>query len=263
MRNNDELNPSFKDYLDELTKNNIVLGVALTGSCGRDDNDKYSDIDYVIFVKERTEDIKEGKFFLNDMLFDSRITELRSLMGSHWSRDMFFAYLNCRLLYDKNGEIERILNEKRRQWEKEWIKEISLTLVNMSVIFRFSDNWKGLNADSHYLKFLRRKDYISAHRVLNLGYELILDSLYLLNNKAIPDFKNKIKLLYGLDWMLKENEPFLKEAVLVLENSEQDCVRRYQIMMKIIESIKNYADKNIVLADDLYKYYLNNRKYES
>lgn len=259
MRKNYKLNPNFKNYLDKLTKDDSVLGVALTGSCGRYDNDKYSDIDYVIFVKEGKGDIKEGKFFLNDMLFDSRIVELKFFAENHWSRDMYFAYLNCRLVYDKNREIERILNKKRQQWKKERIKEISLTLVNMSVIFRFSDNWKELNADSHYLKFLRRKDYISAHRVLNLGYELILDLFYLLNNKTIPDSKNKIKLLCGLDWMPKKKEFFLKEAIIILENSKQDCNRRYQIMMQVVDSIKNYADKNIMLADDLYKYYLNNR----
>jgi hypothetical protein len=82
---------------------------------------------------------------------------------------------------------------------------------------------------------------------------------YLLNNKPIPDTKNKIKLLYSLIWTPKKTNSFLRESVLILKYTEHDCDRRYQIMMETLDGIKKYVDENVILEDDLYSYYLNNR----
>lgn len=249
----------FKNHLGELVKNESVLGVAITGSFSRNDNDEYSDIDYVVFANKNVKKIKEGKFFYNTILFDSRIINTLHLEKDTWSRDMYFAYLNCNIIYDKGGIIKKMLNKKRLQWENSRIKEISLTLVNLSVIIKFSDNWKGLYADSHYLKFIKRKDYISAHRVLNLGLELILDLLYLINKTPIPDVKNKSRLLANLAWAPNKTNNFLARSMLVMGKTKADCNRRYNAMNNYLKIIKKYIDKNIILDDDLYKYYLINR----
>jgi hypothetical protein len=259
MKNEDNLNPSFSRYLTELMSNKSVLGVALTGSFGRNDNDKYSDIDFVVFIDSKSNNIREGKFIYDNLLFDSRVEELNLLKDSNWSQDDYFAYLGCRLVYDKDGVVKKIFNKKKELWKKNLSREISLTLVKLSVIFNFSDNWRGLMADSHYIKFIKREDFISAHRILNLGFELILDLLYLLCEKPIPDIKNKTKLLSCLNWKPKGVNLFLEDSVLILEKSERDCDRRYQSMKDCIRDIKRYIDKNIILAENLYQYYLSNR----
>jgi predicted nucleotidyltransferase len=261
MRNNSISVLTFMKYLGQLSQNKAVLGVALTGSYGRNSSDEYSDIDYVIFVDKKlnVSEIKEGKFFYDKILFDSRIVEVEYLEKSSWSRDMYFAYLNCDVVYDKSKIISGILDKKRVQWEDCLTKEISLELVKLSVIFSFSDNWRGLKSDSHYFKFLKRKDFISTHRVLNVGFELILDLLYLLNKKPIPDIKNKTRFLSDLAWFPVEIRSFLADSILIFNESAVDCKRRYGIMMKCMGVLKKYIDKNVVLSSDLYEYYLNNR----
>lgn len=261
MKDNSDLKTIFKKYLKELIKNEFVLGVAITGSYGRNDSDQYSDIDYVVFIDNKSYEAKitEGKFFYDKILFDSRIVDLESLKKEDWSCDMYFSYLNGNIIYDKSRIVKKILGEKMSQWEKNIAREISMTLVNLSVIFRFSDNWRGLNADSHYFKFIKRKDYTSAHRVLNLGFELILDLLYLINKKPIPDAKNKTRLLNNLNWIPKEINASLAKSLLVIKKTKSDCERRYNSMNKCLEIIKEYVDKNIILDDNLYEYYLKNR----
>jgi predicted nucleotidyltransferase len=261
MRDSNKEETIFKKYFGELKRDESIIGIALTGSYAREDNDKYSDVDYIIFSNKRPMEAKlrEGKFLYEKIIFDSRVTELNSLKQSDWSRDMHFAYLNCKIIYDKDGSVRSFLDKKRYQWECGLTREISLTLVNMSVIFKFSDNWKGLNADSHYFKFLERDDIVSAHRVLNIGFELMLDLLYLINRRPIPDIKNKTRLLFDLAWIPEEINFILAESILVLEKSVVDCERRYELMMECIGILKRYIDENIVLDDDLYTYYLNNR----
>lgn len=46
---------------------------------------------------------------------------------------------------------------------------------------------------------------------------------------------------------------------MILKYTEHDCDRRYQIMMETLDGIKKYVDENVILEDDLYSYYLNNR----
>lgn len=256
MKNNKSV---FKNYFNYLIKNESVLGVVVTGSFSRNGNDQYSDLDYVVIVDKNLVKIKEGKFFHKETPFDSRVVKLTSLERCSWSRDMYFAYLNCNIVYDKGGVIKKMLNKKKLQWKNNIVKEINFTLINLSVIFKFSDNWKGLYSESHYLKFIKRKDYISAHRVLNLGFELILDLFYLINNTPIPDIKNKTRCLSDLTYIPEETNNFLAESILVKEKTKTDCDRRYEAMNNFLKIIKKYINDNIILDIDLYKYYLKNR----
>ena len=151
----DSFDSAVTSYVDELIQNDCVVGILLTGSAGRDDYDEFSDIDNVVvvnevFFKDLKLNIKEGKFYRNNFLFDSRIVSLESFVGP-WSDDMFFAYLkSAKIVFDQTQSIKKTIGIKNRDWLKISNHKLFLALVNLSVIFEFVDNWKNLKTTTHY-----------------------------------------------------------------------------------------------------------------
>lgn len=249
-----------KIYLDQIIRtNNAVVGVALTGSAGRNDVDQYSDIDNVVFV-DGAHKIKEGKFIFHELLFDTRIANINKIARSDWTDDMYSAYFNSYIIYDPNNIVKNLISEKRIQWESIVNRKLALSLVNLSIIYKFDDNWKALKTDTHYDKFLKRKDYISLHRLLTSGFEIILDIFYLMNKTPVPDMKNKIRLLKNLAVLPADINKLLSDAFTVNFHDEKDSKRRYYIMTLLITDIKKHLEKSgIKIPDNLYSYYLSQR----
>lgn len=247
-----------RSYSNDISKTKNVKGIILTGSAGREDRDILSDIDNVVLTDGES-GVIEGKKTLRKYLFDTRILDINKFSSSKWSQDMYFAYLNGKIIYDFEGNVQDIIDQKKKEWEDNLEKNISLALVNMSVIYCFRDNWKGLKTDTHFEKFIKRKDYVSAHRVLNFGQELLLDVLYLINRERIPDTKSKIKLITELEWLPKNFLGLFNEVFLIKEITQSDAERRYCLTIGCLKEIKVHINKNFKLKDNLYQFYLTNR----
>ncbi len=245
-------------YSEEVSKQTNVVGIILTGSAGRRDFDQYSDIDNVVVVKGK-HSVKEGKFVRGEFLFDTRVVTINEL-GVDWSDDMYFAYLNSSIVDDSEGLIKNIFKARAGMWKSLVSKKISISLVELSTIYEFKDNWKSLKTKTHYKKFIERKDYLSAHRLLNLGFEIILNTLYLSNLKPVPDNKNKIKLLHTLDVITPGIADLFTKAYIVKSIDNKDLNRRYDILNSLVLHTKKALIKKIKLPDDLYKFYLKERK---
>jgi|SRR2546429_2994066 len=256
MSRRDEL---IKSYVSDVTKEKNVAAIALTGSAGRGDYDQHSDVDVVVFLTGPSRSVKDGKFIFNELLFDVRISDLGCLKKADWSQDMFFAYLTSRVAYDRDGEIGKLIESKKSLWREKVTSLLCISLVNLSVIFEFDDNWRGLKAHTHYQKFIRRGDIKSAHQLLNRGFDLILDCVYLLNRSPIPDYKNKVRCLKGLDWLPNQLELLIEEGLLVKSFLPKDAERRHSILKKYLNEIRNQCDLNFELPSNIYRYYLDNR----
>lgn len=248
------------NHLLELLENESVLGIVLTGSYGRGMSDEFSDLDYVVFVNKRN-DIKNGKFYIKNLTMDARVEFFDEFKEGMWSDDMYFAYLNSRVLFDKYNNIKSLFEQKSREWESDISRRVSLNLVNLSVLVAFPDNWRGLKSDTHYDKYIGRNDDIGAYRVLNKAYEIILETVYLLNHGTIPDFKNKSRLITNLRWCPDKllNDESHEALLHTTDLSEESFKNRYEAITNVVIDIKNYVDKNFELSDDLYNYYLLNR----
>ncbi len=251
-------------YVNELIKNQAVDGIMLTGSAGRGDYDEFSDIDNVIVVNELFSNesklsIQEGKFLRNNFLFDTRVITSESFKG-FWSDEMFFAYLkSSKIVADNSRVIIKTLNIKKEDWLKIVTHKLLLSFVNLSVIFEFEDNWKNLKTITHYQKYLERKDYISANRLLNIAFEKVIDIIYFMNQSPVPDAKNKLKLLKILTLLPDSYEILFRESIIVPTLTLGTAQMRYSHLAKLINEMVKILDSRIEIPEDLYSYYLRNR----
>ena len=249
-----------KVYIEEVSKDANVVGIALTGSVAREDFDKYSDVDLVIFTNLKNSQQREGKFNFDKYIFDIRICSINILKRMYWSYDMYFAYIYSKIIYDPNYRVRNLIEERKKIWKRNIVHHLIMNLVQLSVIFRFEDNWKGLKADTHYHKSLSRGDVACAHRILNVGSELILDTLYLLNDNPVPDPKNKVKMLKVMTLLSEESISLIDQLLLITSNEKSDVERRYQIISEFVHLIKSSIDSSDKhLPKDFYQYYIKNR----
>jgi hypothetical protein len=257
---NFSLKNTLSDYVTELEKDKSIVGAVLTGSAGRGDRDAYSDVDIVVFLQKQDSEVREGKFDFKGQPFDVRISEFARTQEMVWTPDENFAYLNSETIYDPQGQIREMITQKKSEWTAEVSRRIILSLVQLSVILQFEDNWKGLKADTHYKKFISRGDYFSAHRTLNLGLELVLDLNYLLNDKPPPDYKNKLRVLERIISPSVETLNQIKEFAQLGNASLTEAERKYELLKLLTDSIKkSVALLNQEFPGDFYQFYLKNR----
>jgi predicted nucleotidyltransferase len=261
--NNSTSTPSIEvlnDYVMKLSEHENVSGIVLTGSIGRGDNDEYSDVDVVVFTGKGKPDFQEGKFDFRGYLFDVRICDLEQVRGMSWSYDMYFAYLNSQIIYDPENAVQQLIADKKKEWQESISAHIILSSVQLSVIFEFEDNWRGLKTKTHYHKFLSREDFLSAHRVLNLGFEFALDLFYLLKGVPPPDYKNKIRLLDTTTNISPKDLHSVGELSLCTSLSYSDAEKRYEVLSTLVRSIRNMVDSSDKLfPEDFYQFYIKNR----
>jgi len=260
MSRETNLNLVISEYFDSYIKQSNVLAVALTGSAGRGDIDEYSDVDAVVFTEsEDKAGLIEGKVEYQGFLFDIRISNIVSLRETEWSEDMYFAYLNSKMIYDRDNQVPRLIEEKRVVWEEKCKSYAILSIVNLSVIFDFN-GWRGLSAHSHYHKAIAREDIVSAHWILGNGLELILKTVYFIAHNPPPDQKNRTKLLRKFSILEEKSLALLDEALLVKSFEVVDTTRRYEALMQIITYIKQSVDSsNEEWPEDFYQFYIANR----
>ncbi len=261
MNNKSNSDALITEYFNDYLKPNVIA-VALTGSAGRGDRDEYSDIDAVVFIEsEDKKGLIEGKVDYKNLIFDIRISSIISLQEMEWSEDMYFAYLNSRIIYSRDNQISNLVGEKRAEWKEKSRSYAILSLVNLSVIFDFN-GWHGLNAHSHYHKAISRGDTTSAHWILGNGLDLILKTVYLLAYNPPPDQKNRIKLLDRFSILTQKNLlTFIADALLVKNLEPAETARRYEALMCIIEFIKQSVDSSSEeWPKDFYKFYIENRE---
>ncbi len=241
-----------------LKKNKNVLGVILTGSYGRNDFDLLSDFDNVVIVKRNDRGLRQGKFYFDNLLFDTRVMSIEKFSKS-WSEDMVFAFWNEKVIYDKTNSIMKTIKRNKKKWQKVIIKQINLTLAAMSVIIEFSKNWHGLKTQTHTEKYLKRKDYLSAHNLLNIGLSLIIELTYLSNKRPLPDMKNRLRLSIELDWRPWDDNAQLEKLISVRSFTQKDVVRRRILLRRMLRKTLLYLDEKFNLPRDVYKFYLINR----
>lgn len=108
------LEKNMSDYFKKFINDCNTLAIIITGSYGRTENDYLSDIDWVLVVDKKKNNISGFKERFNNIDFDCRIEEYKSLKDNEWYMDQYYAYLNCKIYYDKNNKFKKIQENHKK-----------------------------------------------------------------------------------------------------------------------------------------------------
>lgn len=252
--NQKSLKGIINDYFSEYLKDSNTLAIVITGSYSRNINDMYSDIDWVLIVKKNKIGYSGFKETFENMEFDCRIEEFNNLDKGEWNMSQYFAYLNCKIYFDKNNIFEKLINKKKREWKIYLKKLISIRLVECSVFLRFPKEFSELVVKrTHYEKFSLRRDFYSSYNCLNIIQNQLIDLCYLANCMPIPDDKNKLRNIDEYDFANLLRQCYITSSYKL--TSIEDLENIYEIYKNILLEILKSVNHNFDFDNNIKIYY--------
>jgi hypothetical protein len=173
----------FKNLVEELRNDPNVLAFWLAGSRGKGMITKHSDYDSVIIVKDAAKAKYEKKYVqdFNDSEFDTSVRTISELkkhatFGSDMAWDRF-NYYYLKVIFDKTGKVQKIIDEKTIISEKEAKQLISSNLdAFINQIYRSA-------------KCRRDGNPIAAHLEAAESVIYFLNSIFALEYRIRPYYK--------------------------------------------------------------------------
>lgn len=260
-----------KEQIVNLIKNNFcgtilapyeikdhAEAIVLTGSYGRGTPDKFSDVDILVIVKDKSKFNIQGKYIINNTIFDFR-TESENKIKDRWSNALFYALFNCYIILDRQNKLKKLIKRRVVEYKIKLSDKIAIELVELSVLFLFDDNWRDLRSEqTHLIKALKRDRFESVAYIENVILERIISLLYLVHFCPPADGKNRL-------YNLKKTIPIriykmILSSLLLRDFTKGSLLKRYSLLSKIVEYLKNEVDKVLPMNLDLKKIYLTKRE---
>ena len=234
--------------------------INLIGSVANGNSDKYSDIDLLVFYKQKPTNsqlqkalqvlvinkfqLNGNKFHIHLCINNTHITLLfipfnyikklvfrYPCISYEEYKDLFTYFVQAYLLF---GDKKLFLSWKRKtKTIPKFIKKDVILNCFASLNFWFSQ--------SNLLFQAKRKDWLFVYRVIHIGIEYILTVIYLINNQVFINSKRaKLRII---KMKKKPSSISLKlEKLIKMENSYFNIKRKVKIVNEIITDLKIIAN---------------------
>jgi len=220
----------FKNLLDEANADSNIVGFFLGGSRGKGTDNEFSDYDVYVIVKNGKAEFYKSRYAkIADENFEFMVYSFDEFKNyAEWGSKEDWARYNCahiKALIDKNGKIQKIINEKAK---------IPKNKIN-SFVKEKLDGY--INYSYRSIKCLRNKDLFSARLQAACSLPYFLDIIFALDDGRIKPYAEY------LEWEL-ENYPLKvfplknKEVIIsiakILDNAD---LKSQQKLLRICEKI--------------------------
>ena len=122
-----------KEFIQEYI-NEDVVGIVFLGAIARGYFDHLADIDIAVFKKQNSEFPLTKKFYtVEDMEVQIWLSDYESELTEPWDMAKRWTYSQCRIFYDSEDKISRLLQEKvpLKPEEKKWLMMSGLILFRV------------------------------------------------------------------------------------------------------------------------------------
>jgi hypothetical protein len=190
----DRLRRHLEGTLPDLIKLPGVIGITLNGGLARGFADELSEIDLTLYLETGTyvdwehgrSPIPQGIAMLDGMLYDLKAVDYATEAGREWDQVERWDFSYAEDLYDPQGALAALREAKLSPPEPD---EAAGPLFSAWWHFELAGNiW------------LRRKDALQGHLVLNHAVEDLLTALFLANREFVPHVKWLIHMSRSLAW---------------------------------------------------------------
>lgn len=239
---------------------NNLYGILLVGSRGRKDFDIFSDYDLICIYKNTTNLLfSEGTSLIEGNIYGFRNVPYDYLANKNFNQIEKHAYVNSKILFDKNGKIKSLIRDKCIWNKNERLNLFCDYLVKLSYSYNIMSNYKNCwNYCKELEKALNRNNRI--HTFLEI-FDLMKYSIYLeLLNKNIfipPD-----KILFS-KWTINKSYRIKRIQELFLKYNEKNPIKFAEELRPIVSKIVKEFEIETTLPSNIYKYRLGvTRRYE-
>jgi len=206
-----------------------VAGVVFIGGLVRGFVDKFSDLDIIVFLTRRDEQVRrkirdlgvvEQKRLGIDV--DLEVHFLEDFERWKWDEVDKWEFSRAEIVFDPKGEIKNVFREKLRVPKSFWVKRIVVCGEYLKWYCCPLREEVGTVAEC----WIERGDLVAAHYCLNYAADLLVRIVFALNKEFLPAPKWRIFYSYGLKWLPENYRRLVDEALLVKSFSVKDFSRR-------------------------------------
>jgi len=239
----------FKE-IGELLKRKIlsceaVSGIVFMGGLTRGFADRYSDVDVMVFLGKKDESLGErirkiglGENSRSGVDVDLEVHYLGDFVARNWSEIMRWDFSHASVVYDRGGEVQRLLRTKLSVPNSFWLRRI--------VVYGEYVRWYCCSPkeDGETLvdAWVERGDLTSAHYCLNYALTLLIRIIFALNREFLPPPKWEMFYSDALKWLPADYEKLVHEAMTIRNLSKTDLDRRHratrELWLKILPKIR-------------------------
>lgn len=243
-------------FINRLKKEKYIQGVVLLGGLGkRNFLDEYSDVDICAFVgkkdKEKFPLPFEFYFKTKERLLEFNIHQQiieDEEEREEWDHSKIEAYSRGKIIYDPTGRVAKLI-KKKIKFDKKFAYNRLIWILQQYV-------WRG---QIHAIRAYNRGYPEAAHDLLNQCQDLLLEAIYLLNEKYPPHKKWILAFLEDLPKKYSSLRDSFKKAMIIKAFTLKDIKRRTSELDKIYFKIKKTVlNKFPNFPANPYEYYYRN-----
>lgn len=257
--NNSHLRALKKYCKEHLINDKDILGIIATGSVAKGIADKYSDIDLIVITSNSDCGCKEGKFWNGSYTFDLRKIKLSELEKADWSIEMKEAYGSGRIIFDDGRKISHLINRKARFRKSDKTLVLVRCLIKLACVSKTVESWRGFMFSSEVYKKVKRGFLMSAQVELSESVDYLLQTIFILNDRIIPEKKRRVEFVFELAWCPQNFEKELSRLIMVEAFSLEDILERVRVFNTLFNQIMEKVDSSDICPANIYKYYLEKR----
>ena len=214
-----------------------IAGITLNGGLSRGYADHLSEIDIVIYLEKRHFENRQntktplplGIVKLAGFLYDIKIVDIESEEERIWDSVSLWDLSYSKILFDPEGKIERLMNDKLCRTPK--VSEAEALLFSAWWYYRLAgDIW------------LHRGDSLQGHYILNKAIVPIIEAMFIVNGEYIPHEKWIVHMSRSLEWKPEHWEKRLAKVMGTGDLSIQNLIDR----QAAIEGIWKEIDEHLV-----------------
>jgi predicted nucleotidyltransferase len=230
----------FKRVAEELSSriasSEEVAGIVFHNALTRDFADEFSDLDIMVFLSKKNTRLRRHIYEMgieeerrSGNSVDLEVHFLDEFKGQKWNEAEKWDLSRAKIVYDPQGETNRVFNQKLRVHKGFWLKRI----VICSEYLKWYCCPPGRDAAAMAEVWIKRGDLISAHYCLNYGVDLLVRVIFALNKEFLPAPKWRIFYSHKLEWLPEGYQKLVEETIKIKNPSSGEVNRRLKAIRRI------------------------------
>jgi predicted nucleotidyltransferase len=217
-----------------------VAGIVFAGGLIRGFADKYSDVDIIVLLNERDEDLRNKirKIGADEQRrsgvdVDLEVHFLEDFRTRKWDEMARWDFSQCETVFDPEGKMQELFRKRLKVSKGFWLKRIVIYGEYVKWYCCPPKDSVGTIAET----WVDRGDLISAHYCLDYALGLLIRIVFALNREFLPPPKWEIFYSYSLKWLPLNYKRLIGEALTVKSLSKRDLDRRLRATRELWSGI--------------------------
>lgn len=249
-----------RELTSKISSREGVVGIAFIGGLERGFADKYSDLDVIVLVAGKHEQLRRQLYESSSRLaskfgvdIDMEVHDVEDFKRQAWDENDRWEFSKTKIVFDPDRVVEKVIKKKLKVPKDYWTSRIVEFAEYLTWYCCPPKQSTGTVAES----WISRGDLLSAHYCLSYSVDLLLKVIFALNREHLPVPKWRLFYSCSLKWLPKDYRRLIRDAMKTSEFSVEDLNLRLEAMRKLWQwTLPKIEDETGLTLDKLSAYFV-------